>query len=83
MKIKHKKFVSYIMERYPNTCEECPAFKQTPYQCHYERGLEAHCELGFMSGHDMRDFSGKTKFSNCNIEKSCHVAISNHKEVWR
>lgn len=63
--VKYKKHITYEIERYPDRCNECPAFKQTPYSCHNERGMEAHCELGYMNGKDMRDFDGRTKFKEC------------------
>lgn len=65
MAIKYKKHVTYEIERYPDKCNECPAFKQRPYSCHSDRGMEAGCELGYMNGKDMRDFSGNTKFKEC------------------
>jgi hypothetical protein len=74
--VKHKKSISYEMERYPNTCDECPAFRLFPYQCHNEYGMEASCELGFMRGKDMRDFNGRTRFKDCWIELSKRVTIT-------
>lgn len=73
--IKHKKHIFYEMERYPEKCSECPAFTQKPYSCMNERGMEVGCELGFMCG-DMRDFSGRTRYSGCEIEKSARVSIN-------
>lgn len=64
------------MERYPRFCKECPAFHTHPYTCHNERGLEATCTLGYMTGHDMRDFYGDTCFSGCEIETNPDVTIT-------
>lgn len=69
MGIKYKKFVSYEMSCYPKKCKECPAFSQT--------GIEGRCELGYMDGHDMRDFSGNRKYGNCRIESDERVKIVN------
>ena len=66
--IKCKKYITYEIERYPEYCKECPAFEQTPYSCHNERGMEADCELWYMSGADMRDFTGNLKYDKCKIE---------------
>lgn len=73
--IKCDKYITYEMERYPTHCRECPAFIQTPYLCHSERGLEADCELGYMAGADMRDFGGSTRYSKCQIENDTRVVI--------
>lgn len=62
-----KKKTLYGVTEIPKNCKECPAFSQTPYSCHNERGMEAHCSLGFMTG-DMRDFSGRTRYEGCRIE---------------
>ena len=74
--IKYRKHITFEMERYPEKCNECPAFTQKPYSCMNERGMEAGCELGFMCGHDMSDFSGRTRFLDCDIEKSPKVVIN-------
>lgn len=78
--IKYKKHITYEMERYPEKCKECPAFRQTPYTCHNERGMEAHCELGFMDGKDMRDFNGNERLSNCYIRFDSRVKIMTKEE---
>lgn len=75
MKIKHKKCITYEMERYPIKCNECPAFNQKPYNCHNERGWEATCELGYMNGRDMRDFVGIIKLPTCEIETDNRVKV--------
>lgn len=69
MEIKYKKFISYEMNCYPKKCKECPAFSQTE--------IEGQCELGYMDGHDMRDFSGNRKYGNCHIESDERVKIIN------
>lgn len=76
-KIKCRKWVTYEMERYPENCKECPCFSQTPYSCMNERGMEADCDLGYMYGQDMRDFSGRTRHSKCRIEQDNRVRIMN------
>lgn len=73
--IKHKVYQRWGIERFPKCCKECPAFHQRPYTCHNERGLEAECQLGYMAGHDMRDFHGNTRFSGCKIESDPNVTI--------
>ena len=76
MKLKAKcvEIITYTMNRYPERCEECPAFYTRSYQCHNERGVEGHCKLGFMSG-DMRDFDGRKLYKNCSIRNSDNVKI--------
>lgn len=73
--MKYKKTITYEIEHYPKRCNECPAFRQTPYVCHNERGIEADCELGYMNGSDMRDFYGRVKFSGCCIEDDERVTV--------
>lgn len=77
MGIKYKKFISYEMSCYPEKCRECPAFSQTSYTCYNERGMTAECELGYMDGHNMRDFYGDRKYGNCHIESDERVKIIN------
>lgn len=72
MKIKT---VSATIERYPTRCGECPFFRLSNYSCHNERGEEGDCELGYMEGHDMRDFSGRYKFFACKIEENPNIKI--------
>ena len=67
--------VNYVLEHYPNTCGECPAFRQYPYQCHNERGYEGHCKLGYMRGQDMRDFSGRKLHDKCDIRNNENVKL--------
>jgi hypothetical protein len=55
---------------YPKRCRDCPAFYLTSYRCHNEYGDEAHCTLGYMSGYDMRDFSGDVRFKHCKLSSS-------------
>ena len=73
--IKNLCQTNYILERYPTRCGECPAFRQVPYSCHNERGMEAQCLLGYMSGHDTRDWSGRTLFPGCRIQENPDVTV--------
>ena len=66
---------SYVLARYPTRCGECPAFHQVPYSCHNERGMEAQCSLGYMSGQDTRDWSGRTLFPGCRIQENPNVTV--------
>ena len=75
MMIKHTIRVAYELDRYPTHCGECPAFTKWPYQCHNEHGMEGDCRLGYMNGHDMRDFSGNTLFQFCGIKHDPNVSI--------
>ena len=82
--IEHKMVTRYLLERYPQHCAECPAFRQYPYQCHNERGMEGDCMLGYMAHSDMRDFSGNTRFEGCCIESDPNVALkTEHKRPDR
>lgn len=73
--IKHIVYQRWEMERYPEFCKECPAFHTHPYRCHNEFGFEGKCMLGYMAGHDMRDFSGTSRFSECKIENNPNVTL--------
>ena len=73
--IEHKMATSYTLDRYPEHCSECPAFRQYPYQCHNERGMEGDCMLGYMARSDMRDFSGNRRFEGCRIESDPNVRL--------
>ena len=66
---------TYVLEHYPTKCAECPAFRLTPYSCHNERGVEAQCLLGYMGGHDMRDFTGGRLFPGCRIQENPNVTV--------
>lgn len=67
--------VFYELEKYPEKCRECPCFVQDEYHCHNEYGVVADCTLGFMKGHDMRDFYGNIKFKHCKIEEDKRIKI--------
>lgn len=73
--IKHKKRIILELERYPKKCSECPMFRTNRYECHNERGIEGHCDLGYMDGYDMRDFDGWCMFKTCNIKNNPNVTI--------
>lgn len=73
--MKYKKLIVLELERYPENCKECPAFHTSRYQCHNERGIEGHCELGYMNDCDMRDFYGWCLFKSCNIKNNPRVRI--------
>lgn len=73
MKVKCK--LKWVLERKPEFCGECPAFSLHEYQCHNERGYVASCALGYMAGHDMRDYGGGRLFPGCNIENDSDVTI--------
>lgn len=75
-RIEFKKEVHYTMNRYPENCGECPAFSTSAYQCHNERGWEGHCDLGYMKGFDMRDFTGGQLFRCCMIKADKRVVIA-------
>jgi len=58
----------------PTACSKCPFYRNRPYTCHNERGTEAHCFLGYMTG-DMRDSDYlknphlvNTKYPGCRLE---------------
>ncbi len=73
--IKFKKSVLYEIERYPNFCEECPAYSEHRYRCHNECGTVSDCELGYMAGRDMRDYNGKRFFIGCGMRHDKRVVI--------
>ena len=63
------------IERYPESCKECPAYSEYPYSCHNERGWEADCSLGYMVGFDMRDYNSNRLFCGCRIRKDNRVTL--------
>ena len=73
--IKHRKTILLELERYPEECDECPMFHTSRYECHNERGIEGHCELGYMDNCDMRDFDGCGLFKLCDIKNNHRVRI--------
>lgn len=73
--IKYKKRIVLELERYPETCKECPMFHTRLYECHNERGVEGRCDLGYMDGYDMRDFDGWCLFQPCDIKNNPDVNI--------
>lgn len=73
--MRHNIQIKLEMERYPRYCKECPSFHEHPYTCHNEFGFEGECMLGYMSGHDMRDFRGLYRFKGCKIETDPRVLI--------
>ena len=61
--------VAYVPVIVPGTCGGCVFYSEPEYMCHNERGNEAHCSLGFMRGHDMRDQSYYHKrFEGCKLD---------------
>lgn len=74
--IKHTVRQTWEMERYPRFCKECPESRTRPYSCHNEFGFEGECLLGYMTGHDMRDFRGAIRFNGCKIETDPNVVIT-------
>lgn len=72
--MKYKKLIALELERYPRSCNECPAFHTSRYQCHNESGVEGHCDLGYMDG-DMRDFYGRVLYHGCDIKNNPRVRI--------
>ena len=51
----------YQLDRYPESCVECPFLREHFYQCHNERGTEFGCTLGYMKGYDTRDIHFKVE----------------------
>lgn len=74
--VKYSKSVSFILERYPHYCAECPAFRQTEYRCHNESGMCGGCELGYMAKADMRDFYGLRIWQGCRMRMDKRVKIA-------
>ena len=73
--IKSLSQTTYVLERYPARCGECPAFRQVQYSRRNERGAGAKCLLGYMSGHDTRYWDGNTRFSGCRIQENPNVTV--------
>ena len=66
----------YVIDEYPETCDDCPFLSRRRYQCHNERGIVYDCSLGFMLGCDTRDYPvERRRFSECHIEQCNNVAI--------
>ena len=73
--MKYKKLIALELERYPRSCDECPAFHTSWYRCHNEHGIEGQCNLGYMDNDDMRDFNGGVLYHNCGIKGDPRVRI--------
>ena len=60
----------YVIDEYPETCDECPFLSRRRYQCHNEQGIVYDCLLGFMLGCDTRDYPvERRRFTECHIEE--------------
>ena len=65
--------IALTLKELPKSCGECQFYREFEYRCHNERGMEAHCALGYMTG-DMRDVSFKRGrhegelYSGCQLE---------------
>lgn len=65
---KEVKIEVMIKVTIPNTCGECKFYSEPSYQCHNERGTQAHCAMGYMHG-DKRDKSFRNrKYKFCKLE---------------
>lgn len=58
----------------PKICGRCKFYRRNQYQTHNEKGWEASCGMGYMTGKDMRDreFSN-TKFEGCKLHEPDQV----------
>ena len=62
--IKNTRIVYYDMERYPENCKECPAFKETYERSWNDSWTGHHCELGF--------FDDTNATQDIAYERQCH-----------
>lgn len=61
--------VTIEMEK-PRTCGDCKFYSISPYSCHNERGYQANCSMGYMKGHDTRDWDMRNMlFDGCKLGK--------------
>lgn len=65
--------VEIELKELPKACSKCPFYSNRNYTCHNERGTEAHCALGYMTG-DMRDVNFNSpryeneRYSGCRLK---------------
>lgn len=66
----------YVIDEYPETCDECPFLSRRRYQCHNEQGIVYDCFIGFMLGCDTRDYPvERRRFTECHIEECDSVSL--------
>ena len=67
---------SYILDRYPITCAECPFHRVHNYRDGAYTGTCSGCELGYMRHGDTREFDFKSKrWKDCNIVNDDRVTL--------
>ena len=70
--VNYEKYVKYCMDKKPESCEECPAFKTRECSAHNDRWTEDYCELGYFNDAVVRP--GK-RHPNCQMDNDERVAI--------
>lgn len=70
---------SFLIDKYPETCKECPFFYIIAYSMSdsEREGLEGRCNLGFMNKFDTRDFIGDELFKPCKIKENPYIKVQN------
>lgn len=74
----------YVIDEYPETCDDCPFLSRRRYQCHNEQGIVYDCSIGFMLGCDTRDYPvEKRRFTECHIEEcdSVHLDLTDPTDI--
>ena len=72
--------VNIEMKKIPERCGECRFYSEPEYRCHNDRGNEAHCALGYMTG-DMRDASYRQKlYPGCRLTEDMEKPNNSNNE---
>ena len=66
---------SYVIDKYPSCCKECPFYNETTYKDNAYEGKQGGCVLGYMRHRDMREYNPSTLFSECNITNDNRVVV--------
>lgn len=69
---------TWVIDKYPTDCDECPFFSERPYRDNAYQGYFGVCGLGYMEHGDTREFSGRgVRWPNCDIEHNTNVFLEN------
>lgn len=67
---------TWVIDKYPADCDECPFFSKKSYRDNAYQGYFGVCRLGYMEHGDTREFSGRgVRWPNCDIENNDNVSL--------
>ena len=68
---------TYVIDKYPTSCKECPFYHETTYKDNAYEGKQGGCLLGYMRHCDMREYDSSTLFDKCDITDDSRVVAVN------